>query len=86
MLYNVWQRPPWVGNGSQRGTRVPKISRLVGIFLNATGMQVPPNIIRQCWPAQHENTPVQKLEGIRQGIVHKLDEAAMRCTVKHCVG
>ena len=29
---------------------------------------------------QHENTPVQNFEGIRQGIVCKLDEAVMRCT------
>ena len=71
---SVGQR--WI---TEKGTRVPKISRLVEIFLNATGMRVSPNIIRQCWPAQHENTPVQNLEGIRQGIVCKLDEAAMRC-------
>ena len=63
----------------ERGTRVPKISRLVEIFLNATGTQVSLNIIWQCWPVQHENMLVQNLEGIRQGIVHKLDEAVMRC-------
>ena len=63
----------------ERGTRVPKVSRLVEIFLNATGMQVSPDIIWQCWPVQHENTPAQNLEGIRQNIVCRLDEAAMRC-------
>ena len=62
-----------------RGTRVPKVSRLVEIFLNATRTQVSPDIIQQCWPAQHENMPVQNLEGIRQNIVRRLDEAAMRC-------
>ena len=64
----------------ERGTRVPKISRLVEIFLNATRTWVSPNIIQQCWPVQCKNTPVQSLEGIRQGIVHKLDEAATQCT------
>ena len=38
-----------------------------------------PDIIWQCWPAQCENTPMQNLEGIRQNIVRRLDEAAMRC-------
>ena len=60
-------------------TRVPKVSRLVEIFLNVTGTRVPPNKIRQCWPAQRENMPTQNLDGIRQNIVHRLDEAAMRC-------
>ena len=71
---SVGQR--WV---TERGTRVPKISRLVEIFLNATGMWVSPNIIRQCWPVQRDNTSVQNLEGIRQGIVRKSDEVATRC-------
>ena len=65
---------------TERGTRVPKISRLVEIFLNATGTRVSPNIIWQCLPVQHENTLVQKLGGIRHGIVHKLDEAVTQCT------
>ena len=64
----------------ERGIRVPKITRVVEIFLNATGTRVSPNIIRQCWPARHEDTLVQNLEGMRQGIVHKLDEVAMQCT------
>ena len=59
--------------------RVPKVSRLVQIFLNATRTQVSPDIIQQCWPAQHENMPIQNLEGIRQNIVCRLDEAATRC-------
>ena len=77
MPCNAWLRPPWVRDGSWRGTRVPKVSRLVEIFWNATGMRVPPNIIWQCWPTQHENTPAENLEGIRQSIVCRLDEAAM---------
>ena len=64
----------------ERGTRVPKISRLVEIFLNATGMRVSPNIIQQCWPILREDMLVQNLEGMRQGIVCKLDEAVMQCT------
>ena len=34
-----------------RGIRVPKISRLVEIFLHATGTRVSLDIICQCWPA-----------------------------------
>ena len=71
---SVGQR--WV---MERGTRVSKISRLVEIFLNATGRWVSPNIIWQCWPAQHEDTPVQNLEGFRQGIVCKLDKVVLQC-------
>ena len=67
----------WITEG---GIRVPKITRVVEIFLNATGTWVPPNIIWQCWPTQRENMPVQNLEGIRQGIVRKLDETATSCT------
>ena len=59
---------------------MPKITRVVEIFLNATGTQVSPNIIWQCWPAWCENMPVQNLEGMRQSIVSKLDELAMRDT------
>ena len=33
------------------GIRVPKISRVVEVFLHATGTRVPPEIICQCWPA-----------------------------------
>ena len=69
---SVGQR--WV---TERGIRVPKITRVVEIFLNATGTWVSLNIIWQCWPAWHEDMPVQNLEGVRQGIVRKLDEAAM---------
>ena len=78
MLYNAWLRPPWVGNGSWRkGSRVPKVSKLVEIFLNATGTRVSPDIIQQYFPAQRKNTPVQNLEGIQLNIVRRLDEAAM---------
>ena len=72
---SVGQR--WVTEG---GIRVPKIGRVVEIFLNATGTGVSPNIIRQCWPTRHENTPVQNLEGMRQSIISKLDETATRVT------
>ena len=65
---------------SYRGIRVPKISRLVEIFLHATGTRVSLNIIRQCWPARCDEMPVQNLDGIRQDIIHKLDEIAMRYT------
>ena len=67
----------WITEG---GIRVPKIARVVEIFLNATATWVSPNIIWQCWPAQHENTPVQNSEGVRQSIISKLDETAMRVT------
>ena len=81
VLCSTWLRPPfgqrWITEG---GNRVPKIARVVGIFLNATGTRVSPNIIQQCWPAWHENMPVQNLEGVRQSIVCKLDEMAMRDT------
>ena len=40
---------------SERGIRVPKITRVVEIFLNATGTWVSPDRIRKCWPTQHEN-------------------------------
>ena len=63
-----------------KGIRVPKISRLVEVFLHATGMRVSPDIIRQCWPAWRDDMPVQNLCGIRRNIVFKLDEVAMRCT------
>ena len=72
---SVGQR--WI---TERGIRVPKITRVVEIFLNATRMWVSPNIIWQCWPMQRENTPVQNLDGMRQSIVCKLDETAMQCT------
>ena len=65
---------------TEREIRVPKITRVVEIFLNATGTQVSLNIIQQCWPAWRENTPVQNLDGMRQSIVHRLDETATRCT------
>ena len=64
----------WVMEG---GIRVPKIARVVEIFLNATRTRVSSNIIRQCWPARRESTPVQNLEGIRQSIINKLDKTAM---------
>ena len=81
VLSNTWLRPSvgwrWI---SERGIRVPKITRVVEIFLNATGTWVSLNIIRQCWPAQRQNMPVQNLEGVRQSIVSKLDESATRDT------
>ena len=66
----------WITESS---TKVPKVSRLVEIFLNATGMWVSPDNIQQCWLTPHKNMPVQNLEGIRQSIVHRLDEVATRC-------
>ena len=65
----------WISEG---GIRVPKITRVVEIFLNTTGTWVPPNRIWQCWPTWHKNTPVQNLEGVRQSIVGKLDKTAMQ--------
>ena len=59
-----------------KGIRVPKISRLVEIFLHATGTRVSSDIICQCWPAWHDYMPVQDLSGIRRNIVSKLDEVA----------
>ena len=67
----------WV---TERGIRVPKITRVVEIFLNTTGSQVSPNIIWQCWPAQCQDMPVQNLGGVRQSIICKPDEAVMRYT------
>ena len=61
------------------GIRVPKILRVVEVFLHATGTCVPPERIHQCWPAQHTETPMQSLDGIRRDIVCKLDEVATRC-------
>ena len=59
---------------------MPKISRVVEIFLHATGIRVPLNIIHQCWPAWRDETLLQNLEGIRWDIIHKLDEVATRYT------
>ena len=59
-----------------KGIRVPKISRVVEVFLHATGTHVPLDMIHQCWPARHTKTPMQNLDGIRQDIVYKLDEVA----------
>ena len=61
------------------GIRVPKILRVVEVFLHATGTHVPPEIIHQCWPAWRTETPMQNLDEIRRDIVHKLDEVATRC-------
>ena len=63
-----------------KGIRVPKISRVVEVFLQATGTRVPLDIIRQCWPTHHTEMLMQNLDGIRQNIVYKLDEVATRCT------
>ena len=65
---------------SEKGIRVPKITRVVGIFLNATGTWVSPDKIRKCWPTRCGNIPVQSLKGMRQSVVRKLDEVAMRDT------
>ena len=61
------------------GRRVPKIARVVEVFLHATGTHVPPERIRQCWPTWCAEILMQSLEGIRQDIVRKLDEVATRC-------
>ena len=58
---------------------MPKIARVVEVFLHATGTRVPPERIHQCWPARRVEIPMQSLEGIRQNIVCKLDEVATRC-------
>ena len=58
------------------GRRVPKIARVVEVFLHATGTRVPPERIRQCWPMRRAEIPMQSLEGIRRDIVRKLDEVA----------
>ena len=63
-----------------KGIRVPKISRVVEVFLHATGTRVPPDIICQCWPARHTEMLMQNLDGIRRDIVYKLDKVATRCT------
>ena len=62
-----------------KGRRVPKIARVVEVFLHATGTRVPLERIRQCWPVRRTEIPMQSLEGIRQDIVRKLDEVATRC-------
>ena len=67
----------WIAH---KGIRVPKISRVVEVFLHATRTCVPPEIIHQCWPARRTETPMQNLDGIRWDIVYKLDEVATRCT------
>ena len=53
---------------TESGNKVPKVSKLVEIFLNATGMRVSPQIIQQCWPMPCDNTPVQNLEGKRENM------------------
>ena len=78
---SVGQR--WI---SYRGIRVPKISRVVEIFLHATGTWVSPNLLCQCWPARHDETPVQNLDGIRQNIIHKLDKIATRMYINNHMG
>ena len=59
---NTWLRSPWVGDGYRKEEiRVPKITRVVEIFLNATGTRVSPNIIQQCWPARSSKYTSTKL-------------------------
>ena len=66
----------WTAEGE---TMVPEVSNLVKTFMNATGMRIPPHVIRQCWPMpREEETPRQELGGIRGVVVHKLDEVATR--------
>ena len=60
-------------------TMVPEVSNLVKTFMTATGMQIPPHVIRQCWPLPWEGTPQQDLGGICEVVIHKLDEVATRC-------
>ena len=52
-----------------------QVSNLVEMFLAMTGTHVSLHIIRQCWPLVQE-TPQQDLHGIREVIVHRLDEVA----------
>ena len=67
----------WIAH---KGIRVPKISRVVEVFLHATGTCVPPDIIRQCWPAWRTEMLMQNLDGIRWDIVYRLDEVATQST------
>ena len=77
-----WLKPPVGGRWiAYRGIRVPKISRLVEIFLHATGTWVftgrNPSVLACTW---RDEMPVQNLDGIRRDIIFKLDEVAMQCT------
>ena len=63
-----------------KGIRVPKVSRLVEVFLHATGTCVSLDLTHQCRPTRCGETLVQNLDGIRQNIVLKLDKVATRCT------
>ena len=40
------------------GRRVSKITRVVEVFLHATGTRVPPERICQCWPAWCTEIPM----------------------------
>ena len=64
---------------TERGIRVPKITRVVEIFWMPLEWGCPEHDPAML-PARREDTLVQNLEGVRQGIVHKLDEVATRCT------
>ena len=58
-------------------TMVPEISSLVETFMAMPGMHMPLYVVQQCWPAPRDKTPVQDLKGIKEGIVHRLDEVVM---------
>ena len=64
---------------TESGTMVPKVSSMVKTFMTATGMHMAPHVIRQCWPTPHDKMPVQNFKGIRDAIVHRLDEVVMQC-------
>ena len=58
-------------------TMVPEVSNLVKTFMTATGMRIPPHVIRQCWPMLcKEETLQQELGGIHRVVVCKLNEVA----------
>ena len=39
---------------------------------------MPPHVVQQCWPTPCDETPVQDLKGIKEGIVQRLDEVVMQ--------
>ena len=53
---------------------VPKVSSLVETLMAVTGRCMPPHVVRQCWPMPHDETPIQDLKGIKEGIVQRLDD------------
>ena len=44
-------------------TMTLEVSKLVEIFIAATGMHIPSCIVRECWPSMQEDTPSRTCEG-----------------------